>query len=114
MDMGAFVVVINADQVEVTGNKPAAKTYFRHVNGRPGSWNIESFNQLQKVSSKGAVGHSNRVYMLSLLSVHVRAGSGTHWCTSDAGVGLDGSGSSAFQCSASVRGQSSCVSDGTQ
>jgi large subunit ribosomal protein L13 len=49
MDMGAYVVVINADKVTVTGNKPNAKTYFRHVNGRPGSWKIETFNQLQKV-----------------------------------------------------------------
>jgi hypothetical protein len=50
MDMGAFVVVINADQVAVTGKKATDKTYFRHVNARPGSWSIESFNQLQKVS----------------------------------------------------------------
>ncbi|KAI8472805.1 MAG: plastid ribosomal protein L13 [Monoraphidium minutum] len=48
MDMGAYVVVINADKVTVTGNKAAAKTYFRHVNGRPGSWTIETFNQLQQ------------------------------------------------------------------
>ncbi|KAF8071127.1 RPL13 [Scenedesmus sp. PABB004] len=48
MDMGAYVVVINADKVVVTGNKAADKTYFRHVNGRPGSWRIESFNELQK------------------------------------------------------------------
>lgn len=75
MDMGAFVVVINADQVEVTGNKPAAKTYFRHVNGRPGSWNIESFNQLQKVSSEGALRHDHEVHMLQLQAVHGRAGS---------------------------------------
>jgi len=34
--------------VTVTGNKANDKTYFRHVNGRPGSWRIESFNQLQQ------------------------------------------------------------------
>jgi large subunit ribosomal protein L13 len=34
--------------VTVTGNKANAKTYFRHVNGRPGSWHIETFNQLQQ------------------------------------------------------------------
>jgi len=50
MDMGAYVVVINADQVTVTGNKPDDKLYFRHVNGRPGSWKSETFNQLQRVS----------------------------------------------------------------
>lgn len=59
MDMGAYVVVINADKVTVTGNKPNAKTYFRHVNGRPGSWKIETFNQLQKV--RGPDGDMNRV-----------------------------------------------------
>jgi large subunit ribosomal protein L13 len=47
MDMGAYVVVVNAEKVAVTGNKAAAKTYFRHVNGRPGSYTIETFNQLQ-------------------------------------------------------------------
>ncbi|PNW81880.1 hypothetical protein CHLRE_06g264350v5 [Chlamydomonas reinhardtii] len=47
MDMGAYVIVINADKVTVSGKKPAAKTYFRHVTGRPGSWTIESFNELQ-------------------------------------------------------------------
>ncbi len=49
MDMGGYVVVINADKVTVTGNKAADKTYFRHVNGRPGSWHIETFTELQKV-----------------------------------------------------------------
>lgn len=50
MDMGSYVVVINADKVQVTGNKATDKTYFRHVNGRPGSWKIETFNELQRVS----------------------------------------------------------------
>jgi large subunit ribosomal protein L13 len=47
MDMGAFVVVVNADKVKVTGRKGAQKTYFRHVTGRPGSYAIETFDQLQ-------------------------------------------------------------------
>lgn len=55
MDMGAYVVVINAEKVKVTGNKANGKTYFRHVNGRPGSWKIETFNQLQKVRRHRAV-----------------------------------------------------------
>jgi large subunit ribosomal protein L13 len=45
--MGAFVVVVNADKVKVTGRKGEQKTYFRHVTGRPGSWAIETFDQLQ-------------------------------------------------------------------
>ena len=35
MDMGDFVVVINAEKVKVTGNKEKDKTYFRH-SGYPG------------------------------------------------------------------------------
>jgi len=35
MDMGDFVVIINAKKVKVTGNKEADKTYFRH-SGYPG------------------------------------------------------------------------------
>ena len=35
MDMGDFVVVINAEKVKVTGNKERDKTYFRH-SGYPG------------------------------------------------------------------------------
>jgi hypothetical protein len=58
MDMGAYVIVINAEQVTVTGNKPDDKLYFRHVNGRPGSLKLETFNQLQRVShTAGPWGH---------------------------------------------------------
>ena len=35
MDMGDFVVIINAKKVKVTGNKDVDKTYFRH-SGYPG------------------------------------------------------------------------------
>ena len=35
MDMGDFVVVVNAEKVQVTGNKEKDKTYFRH-SGYPG------------------------------------------------------------------------------
>ena len=35
MDMGDFVVVVNAEKVKVTGNKEKDKTYFRH-SGYPG------------------------------------------------------------------------------
>lgn len=49
MDMGAYVIVVNADKVTVTGRKASQKTYFRHVTGRPGSYTVETFNELQKV-----------------------------------------------------------------
>ena len=35
MDMGNYVIIINADKVKVTGNKESDKTYFRH-SGYPG------------------------------------------------------------------------------
>ena len=34
MDMGCYVVVINADKVEVTGKKENQKTYFRHTQNK--------------------------------------------------------------------------------
>jgi large subunit ribosomal protein L13 len=58
MDMGAYVVVINADQVTVTGNKPDGKLYFRHVNGRPGSWKSETFNELQRRLPERIIEHA--------------------------------------------------------
>lgn len=47
MDMGAMLVVINAEQVIMSGDKMEQKTYMRHVNGKPGSYTIESFKNLQ-------------------------------------------------------------------
>ena len=45
MDMGDFVVVVNAEKVKVTGNKEKDKSYFRH-SGFPGGLSKIS---LQKV-----------------------------------------------------------------
>ena len=50
MDMGAYVVVLNAEKVTVSGTKFDDKTYFNHVNGRPGHYRVEAFKDLQKVS----------------------------------------------------------------
>lgn len=47
-DMGSYVVVINAEQVEVTGRKREQKMYVRHTTGRPGGHVVESFQALQK------------------------------------------------------------------
>jgi large subunit ribosomal protein L13 len=46
IDTGDFVVVINAEQVEVTGRKSAQKLYRRH-SGRPGGMKVETFAQMQ-------------------------------------------------------------------
>lgn len=46
MDTGDFVIVINAEKVEVTGRKREQKLYRRH-SGRPGGMKIETFDKLQ-------------------------------------------------------------------
>lgn len=46
LDCGNYVVVINADQIRVTGQKASQKLYRRH-SGRPGGMKIETFDQLQ-------------------------------------------------------------------
>lgn len=46
LDTGDFVIVINAEKVQVTGKKPAQKLYRRH-SGRPGGMKTETFSQLQ-------------------------------------------------------------------
>jgi large subunit ribosomal protein L13 len=47
MDTGDFVIVINADKVDVTGKKRQQKLYRRH-SGRPGGMKVETFAALQK------------------------------------------------------------------
>lgn len=46
LDTGDFVVVINAEKVNVTGRKSSQKLYRRH-SGRPGGMKTETFTQLQ-------------------------------------------------------------------
>jgi hypothetical protein len=40
VDMGGYVVVINAEKVVVSGSKPTQKLYRRHTTGRPGSMKV--------------------------------------------------------------------------
>lgn len=47
LDMGDNVVVINARQVKVTGNKEKLKTYYRH-SGYPGGFKAETLANLRK------------------------------------------------------------------
>ncbi|MBW4653622.1 MAG: 50S ribosomal protein L13 [Kaiparowitsia implicata GSE-PSE-MK54-09C] len=46
MDTGDFVVIINAEQIAVTGRKRSQKLYRRH-SGRPGGMKVETFEKLQ-------------------------------------------------------------------
>lgn len=45
MDIGGFVVVVNAEKVAVTGKKRTQKLYRRH-SGRPGGMKTETFAKL--------------------------------------------------------------------
>ncbi|MBI72661.1 MAG: 50S ribosomal protein L13 [Candidatus Marinimicrobia bacterium] len=40
MDMGDFVIIINADKVKLTGKKETTKDYFKHTNYPGGAKNI--------------------------------------------------------------------------
>ncbi|GAB4345846.1 MAG: 50S ribosomal protein L13 [Cyanophyceae cyanobacterium] len=46
LDTGDFVVVVNADKIDVTGKKRSQKVYRRH-SGRPGGMKEETFEKLQ-------------------------------------------------------------------
>merc|ERR1719382_1123430 len=45
-DVGDYVIVLNAEKVQVTGKKRYDKFYRRH-SGRPGGMKIETFDELQ-------------------------------------------------------------------
>lgn len=47
IDTGDYMVVVNAEQVRVTGNKAKDKTYYRH-SGYPGGLKSETFEKLIK------------------------------------------------------------------
>jgi len=85
MDMGCYVVVINADKVEVTGKKENQKTYFRHTQnkrsgaGRLGGWKVETLSNLRArlperiveeavygMLPKGRIGHDIRTHHLKV------------------------------------------------
>lgn len=47
MDMGDFVIVINADKIKVTGSKETAKFYYRH-SGYPGGLKAVMLRDMRK------------------------------------------------------------------
>lgn len=47
VDQGNFVVILNADKIEVSGKKELQKLYYRNSQ-RPGSLKSESFKQLKE------------------------------------------------------------------
>ena len=49
MDMGDFVVIVNAEKITVTGNKETEKTYFSHT-GYPGGVKNKSLASVRKTN----------------------------------------------------------------
>jgi len=47
LDTGDFVIVVNAEKIEVSGKKTSQKLYRRH-SGRPGGMKIEKFETLRE------------------------------------------------------------------
>ncbi|KAJ1389507.1 Ribosomal protein L13 [Sesbania bispinosa] len=59
VDMGAFVIVVNAEKVAVSGKKRTQKLYRRH-SGRPGGMKVETFAQLQNRIPERIIEHAVR------------------------------------------------------
>ncbi|XP_024959918.1 50S ribosomal protein L13, chloroplastic [Cynara cardunculus var. scolymus] len=59
VDMGAFVIVVNAEKVAVSGKKRSQKLYRRH-SGRPGGMTVETFDQLQQRIPERIIEHAVR------------------------------------------------------
>ncbi|KAB1216382.1 50S ribosomal protein L13, chloroplastic [Morella rubra] len=59
VDMGAFVIVVNAEKVAVSGKKRNQKLYRRH-SGRPGGMKVETFDQLQQRIPERIIEHAVR------------------------------------------------------
>ena len=50
MNMGDFVIIINAEKIKVTGNKETEKVYFKHT-GYPGGGSEISLAELRRSKS---------------------------------------------------------------
>jgi len=57
LDLGDYVVVINAKDVRVTGNKENLKKYFRH-SGYPGGFKAETLKELRNRKPQDLIKHA--------------------------------------------------------
>ena len=80
MDTGDYVVVINAEKVRVTGNKPKQKMYYRH-SGYPGGLKSVSLERLTQTYPTRVIEHAvkgmlprNRLGASMLRKLRVYAG----------------------------------------
>ncbi|XP_042060675.1 50S ribosomal protein L13, chloroplastic-like isoform X1 [Salvia splendens] len=61
VDMGAHVIVVNAEKIAVSGKKRTQKLYRRH-SGRPGGMTVETFDQLEKRVPERIIEHAERLF----------------------------------------------------
>ncbi|MDR1712967.1 MAG: 50S ribosomal protein L13 [Coriobacteriales bacterium] len=57
VDVGDFVIIINAEKIKVTGAKATAKTYYRH-SGYPGGLKSETFEQAMAKHPERVIEHA--------------------------------------------------------
>lgn len=80
MPTGDFVIVINAEKIEVTGNKESQKMYYRH-SGYPGGFKAINYKQYKAKFPERIIEHAvkgmlphNRLGNLLLRRLKVYAG----------------------------------------
>jgi len=80
MDVGDFVVVVNAEKVVLTGNKEAQKVYYRH-SGYPGGLKETPYEKMHAEHPERIIMHAvkgmlphNRLGRAMLKKLHVYAG----------------------------------------
>jgi large subunit ribosomal protein L13 len=56
-DTGDFVIVINADKIQLTGKRPSQKTYF-HYSGYPGGAKVQSFSNMINKNPQFVIEHA--------------------------------------------------------
>ena len=54
MDMGDFVIVINADKIKVTGQKMDKKMYYKHTN-HPGGLKEKSLREMLAIKPENVI-----------------------------------------------------------
>nr|YP_010728926.1 ribosomal protein L13 [Lithothamnion corallioides]WEA77050.1 ribosomal protein L13 [Lithothamnion corallioides] len=77
----SYIIVINAEHIQVSGQKKSQKIYYRH-SGRPGSLKKETFEQLQKripsrIIEKAVRGMLPKNTLGRTLFTHLKVYSGT-------------------------------------
>ncbi|KAL3131132.1 Plastid ribosomal protein L13 [Trebouxia sp. C0009 RCD-2024] len=82
MDMGGYVIIINAEKVTVTGNKFNDKLYRSHPTAKPGTLKTETFRQLneripERILEKAIKGMLPKGRLGLKLATHLKVFKGT-------------------------------------